>query len=91
MLPLTASAAFDFDHAFRRGSLAGARVALRLGLRFADRLTLRDNRLGLRVADRLGQHLEQLSLALLIAHRSLPVTGETTVARQRRAARKPAD
>jgi hypothetical protein len=38
------------------------------------------DRLGLRIADRLGQHFEQLSLGLhFIAHRSPPVTNETTV------------
>jgi hypothetical protein len=46
----------------------------------------------LRIADRLGQHLEQLSLGLyFIAHRSPPVTDETTVARPQCAARKTAD
>ena len=82
------SNAFDFGRALRRGSrLAGTRVALRLGLRVTDRL-------GLRIADRLGQHLIQLSLGLRLysfAHRSSPMTGETTVARQRCAARKTAD
>jgi hypothetical protein len=64
------------------------RRALWLGLSVADRLGLRVDRLGLRVADRLGQHLMKLSLGLLdylIAHRSPPVTVETTVALQRRA------
>jgi hypothetical protein len=48
----------------------------------------------LRIADRLGQHLMQLSLALLycfVAHRSPPVTDEPMVVRPRCLARKPAD
>ena len=55
--------AFDFGRVFRRGSLAGARVALRLGLRVTDRRGLLvADRPWLRVADCLGQHLMQLGL-----------------------------
>ena len=65
---------FNFGRALRRWPRSvGLRFTFPLGLWVVDRLGLRvTDRLGLRIADRLGQHLEQLGLRLLIAHRSPP-------------------
>jgi hypothetical protein len=65
---------FNIGWALRRWPrFAGLRFTFPLGLRVVDRLGLRvTDRLGLRIADRLGEHLEQLGLRLLIAHRSPP-------------------
>src|SRR5271167_3835852 len=91
-----AANSLDLDRGLqRRSRLVGSRFALRRILRLAPRLWLRvADRLGLRVTDRLSQHRIQVSLGLLdylIAHRSPPVTVETTVARQRCPARRPTD